>query len=348
MNEQPFSTQRLNRRYFLTHSALATASIAMPWIARAQQPEKPFRFPRCRIVPHAEHQTAFELAGKETARWHFPADYPRPFFYPFNGPSGATLTRMGHPGAPNHDHHQSIWFAHNDVNGTTFWANKKDGGIIRQKDWLCYEDRDEHAIMAVSLGWFAGEPQREVMEQTLIAIGRPGEKGEHTLELQSTFRAVKEPVNLGKTNFGFLAVRMAKTISAFFGGGKISDSEGRVGEPDIFGKQAMWMDYSGPVAEGVVEGITYFDHPTNPRSPTHWHVRSDGWMGAALCLNEGFTIAPDAPLRLRYHLHAHRGDVDKQRAAKVLAEFKQFPLLEVVKGSVPHRQFETRAVGDNK
>lgn len=328
----------LNRRHFLAIGAGAALSLG------AQQPAKPFRFPRCRVVPHAGRQTAFELGGKETLRWNFGADFPRPFFYPFNGPSGAALTRMGHPGAPNHDHHQSVWFAHHDVNGATFWANKPDGGVIRQKDWLCYEDRDEGAIMAVSLGWFAGSPPREVMEQTLIAINRPGVNGEHTLELQSAFRAVKEPVKLGKTNFGFLAVRVAKSISVHFGGGQLTDSEGLVGEPDIFGKRTMWMDYSGPVAEGVTEGITFFDHPSNPRSPTPWHVRSDGWMGAAPCLAEDITIAPDAPLKLRYLLHAHHGGVDAKRAAKVLADFKNLPLLEVVKGSGPHRQFETRVV----
>ena len=67
-------------------------------------------------------------------------------------------------------------------------------------------------------------------------------------------------------------------------------------------------------------------------------------MGAAFCLGEGMTIAPDAPLKLRYLLHAHRGDVDAKRAAKVLADFKNFPSLEVVKGSGPNRQFETREV----
>ncbi len=326
------------RRHFLATAIGSAAALSL----RAQEAPKPFHFSRCRVVPQMGHATAMEIGGKETARWNFPGDYPRPCFFPLNGPSGVSLTRMGHPGAPNHDHHQSVWFAHNDVNGVTFWANKKDGGIIRQKDWLCYEDGDAQAVMAVSLGWFIGE--REVMEQTLIAIARPLDDGEHTLELQSTFRAVKEPVQLGKTNFGFLAVRVAKSISAHFGGGEISDSEGRVGEPEIFGKQAAWMDYSGPVSEGVVEGITFFDHPTNPHSPTHWHVRSDGWMGAAFCLAEGMTIQSDAPLKLRYLLHAHRGEVDKARAAKVLTAFQNAPLLEVVKGSVPHRQFETRAV----
>jgi hypothetical protein len=328
------------RRHFFATTLGSAAALTL----RAEEAEKPFRLPKCQIVPQADHSVLFEVAGKDTTRWHFAADYPRPCFFPLNGPSGIALTRMGHPGAPNHDHHQSVWFAHNDVNGCTFWANKPDGGRIRQKDWLCYEDSDEHAIMAVSLGWYDGKTQREVMEHTLIAIQRPGDNGEHTLELQSTFKAVQEPVQLGKTNFGFLAVRVAKSLSVHFGGGKLTDSEGRVGEPDIFGKQAAWMDYSGPVKDGVTEGITFFDHPANPRHPTHWHVRSDGWMGAAFCLNEGHTITPEAPLRLRYLLHAHRAAVDAARAAKQLAEFAKWPLREVVKGTKPHHQFETRIV----
>jgi Methane oxygenase PmoA len=322
------------RRQFLATTLASAATVSL----RAQEPVKPFRFPRCRIVPHEGHQTAFELSGKEAVRWHFPADYPRPFFHPLRGPSGAALTRMGHPGAPDHEHHQGIWFAHRDVGGVNFWGNTGDGRI-RQQEWLCYEDRDEYALMAVRLGWSGGKPERLLLEHTLIAIARPGDDGEHTLELQSAFRAVAEPVVLGRTNFGFLAVRVAKSISAFFGGGQLTDSEGRVGEPEIFGKQAMWMDYSGPVAEGVTEGITFFDHPQNPRSPTHWHVRADGWMGAAPCLSEGMTITPAAPLQLRYLLHAHRGAAEKSRAAKVLAEFTQAPLFEIVKSPGPHRHY---------
>jgi hypothetical protein len=332
-----------SRRQFLATTLASVTAVSL----RAQEPEKVFRFPRCRIVPHAGHQTAFELAGKEAVRWNFPADYPRPFFHPFRGPSGATLTRVGHPGAPDHDHHQSIWFAHNSVNGSNFWGNAGDGRI-RQKGWLCYEDGDEHALMAVRLGWFGGKPERELLEQTLIAIARPGEAGEHTLELQSVFRAAREPVALGRTNFGFLAVRVAKSISAFFGGGQLMDSEGRVGEPAIFGQRAQWMDYSGPVADGVTEGITFFDHPKNPRSPTHWHVRADGWMGAAFCLSEGHTIAPDAPLTLRYLLHAHRGVVEKSRAAKVLAQFSDAPLYEIVKKPGPHRHYGAAPVRATK
>ncbi|HUF62086.1 MAG TPA: PmoA family protein [Verrucomicrobiales bacterium] len=310
-------------------------------LTAAESEAKPYRFPRCRLTPEPEHQTAFELAGKATARWHFGPQYPRPFFFPFAGPCGASLTRLGHPGAPDHDHHRSIWFGHHDVAGVDFWSENTEGRI-RQKHWLCYEDGEAQCVMAVRLGWFAGEPVRELMEQTLVAVARPREAGEHTLELQSTFRPVAGPALLGRTNFGFLAVRVAKSISEFFGDGRLTDSEGRSTEADIFGKRACWVDYSGPVADGVVEGVTYFDHPQNPGAPTHWHVREDGWMGASFCMKEGWSLEPEQPLKLRYLLHAHSGRMDKDNAAALLADFTAAPFYDVVPAETKHRQFELR------
>ncbi len=70
---------------------------------------------------------------------------------------------------------------------------------------------------------------------------------------------VAEQIKLGKTNFGVLGVRVAKSISAHFGGGQISSSEGCRGEAAIFGQFASWIDYSGPVGgnkAAVTEGIT--------------------------------------------------------------------------------------------
>jgi len=333
-------TQPHSRRAFLSRAALTggvLAALPCPALTAAQ----PSVVPRCQVVPLAEHQTALRLQDREKARWHFGTQSPRPFFFPFNGPSGVSLTRMGHPGAPNHDHHRSVWFAHNKVNGLDFWGDTSTARI-RQKQWLCYEDGDDQCVMAVRLGWFDGDPGRELMEQTLIAVARPLEGGEHTLELQSLFRAVDQPVELGRTNFGFLAVRVARSISGFFGGGTLTDSEGRRGEPAVFGKRARWMDYSGAVTDGVVEGITYFDHPENPGAPTHWHVREDGWMGASFSMKEARTLEPDQPLRLRYLLHAHAGPVDPDRAGKVLDTFATAPFYAVMPSKAPHRQFELR------
>ncbi|MBL9155345.1 MAG: PmoA family protein [Verrucomicrobiales bacterium] len=304
--------------------------------------------PRYEVVPQAGHQAAFRIEGAERVRWHFGGEYPRPFFYPFSGPSGESLTRMGHPGAQNHDHHRSIWFAHQKVNGVDFWSDNT-AARIRQKLWQAYEDGPEEAVMASQLGWYDGEGV-ELMEQDLVAALRPGPQGAgQELEIQITLRPASgaESVELGKTNFGLLAVRVAKSLSVHFGGGTLTNSEGAQGEKAIFGQPARWMDYSGPVATGagsqrrvVTEGITFFDHPANLRHPTKWHVREDGWMGAAFCLDEGLQIAAGEPLELRYLIVAHAGGYDPALAEKTAASFAARGGFTVTKSTRPHRQFD--------
>ena len=334
-------TMKLPAACFFTSAALTA-------LVLAQQPDKPFTIDRCEILPLPDQQASMRIDGVEKTRWHFDADYPRPFFFPFNGPSGVSLTRMGHPGAHNHDHHRSVWFAHAKVNGVNFWGDRTDARI-RQKMWYAYNDGPEEAIMAMAADWRDGERQLLMTQETVAALIPRGE--EHLLEIQITLRPPKNAENatveLEKTNFGFLAVRVSKTLSAHFGGGRISNSEGQVGEEEIFGQPARWMDYSGPVVVGegedrrtVTEGITFFDHPSNPRYPTHWHVRSDGWIGASFCLKEGYTIQEESPLVLRYLLHAHSGGYDPDKAAKVAEEFAARPGFSVGQRKTPHRHWE--------
>ena len=91
-----------------------------------------------------------------------------------------------------------------------------------------------------------------------------------------------------------------------------------------------------------MEGITYFDHPDNPGFPSKWHVREDGWMGASFCMDEGRTLEPGQPLRLRYLLHAHGGGVDAARAARIAEAFARAALYVVVPSKAKHRQFEVQ------
>jgi len=304
-----------------------------------------YHIPRCRVLPLPGSQVSLQVDGHERLRWHFGEDSPRPFFYPLLGPSGSSLTRMGHPGAPNHDHHRSIWFAHAKVLGIDFWSDNTPARI-RQKQWLAYQERDDEASMAVQMEWFDGHDPQPLVEQQLVAAVRPADGQETLVELQATFRPRSKTLEFGKTNFGFLAVRVAANLSAYFGGGQLTDSEGRQGEPAIFGKQARWVDYSGPVPAGGQEGITYFDHPSNPGYPTHWHVREDGWMGASACLAGPLSITQEQPLVLRYLLHAHRGPANPAVSEPIAARFAAMPRYEVVKGAVKHTMFTVRRTSE--
>jgi hypothetical protein len=106
------------------------------------------------------------------------------------------------------------------------------------------------------------------------------------------------------------------------------------------------MDYSGPVAAGtgkerkvVTEGITFFDHPQNPRYPTKWHVRADGWMGASFCMDEAWVVTAEKPLTLRYLLHAHGEDYNGKKAAARAVAFGERKKLIVIKGKT-NRHFQ--------
>lgn len=298
--------------------------------------------PRCQVIPLASHQASFRIDDREVLRWNFGSDYPRPFFFPVVAPSGEMLTRMGHPGAPDHDHHQSIWFAHHKVLGIDFWGNAS-GASIRQLQWLAYDDSEDSCRMAVELGWFDGHDPAPLLKQEMICEVRPlAEKNEYTLEIQSRFIPVSESLEFEKTNFGFLAIRVAKSISAVFGGGVLTGSDGTQTEKNLFEKSARWIDYSGPTnrQRTQFEGITYLDHSSNPGQPTGWHVRDDGWLCASPCMKSSITTTKQEPLTLRYLLHVHAGPVQPKTADTLYSEFSARPPMRLIKGKVPHTRWQ--------
>jgi hypothetical protein len=295
-----------------------------------------YQVPRVQVVPQADDQVSFQADGQERLRWHAAPRYPRPFFFPLIGPSGRSVTRLGHPAAPDHGHHRSLWWGHHDIGGVNFWEERGGTQQVRQDGWIHYQDGSEEAGMVVQLGWHDAHKVR-LIQQELIAVYRPLKDGESWLELQTTFVPAMDELPIAKTNFGFLGLRVAASMSAHYGGGKLTSSEGATGEKDIFGKPARWMDYSGPIAGEAWEGVTWFDHPSNPRQPTPWHVRDDGWMSAAFCLNEAYRLEKAKPLRLRYGFHVHAKPVDAKTAEARRQEFARAPGWEVVKAARPWR-----------
>jgi len=304
----------------------------------------PYQLPRVQVVPQADDQVSFQVDGQERLRWHFAPRYPRPFFFPIIGPSGRSLTRMGHPAAPDHDHHRSLWWGHHDIGGVNFWEERGGTQQIRQEAWIHYQDGPDEAGIVVRIGWFDAHKVR-LIQQELIAVYRPLEKGEGWLELQTTFTPTMDELPLARTNFGFLGLRIAGSMCAHYGGGRLANSEDAKGEKDIFARAAKWVDYSGPIVGETWEGITWFDHPSNPRHPTSWHVRDDGWMSPAFCLREAYKLEKKQPLRLRYGLHVHSQDVNAKTAATRLKAFADTNAWEVVKAERPWRVTLRRAGG---
>lgn len=286
-----------------------------------------FTFPRVQVVPGID-EARFLVDGAPRCTYRFGTGLPRPFVFPLLGPSGAELTRMGHPNPVGHEHHRSVWFGHEKVDGVNFWGEVEGADIrVQHRRVVLYHDGPSFAGLVAEIEWRAGG--HALMNQRLTLSLEPRPDGGHALDLQSRFEAAARPVELGKTNFGFLGVRVARTISEQFGGGRLRNDRGDEGEPAIFGKPARWVDYSGPSRPGVEEGICYMDHPSNPNHPSSWHVRQDGWMASAFNLREGHGLAKDHPLDLRYRLLVHAGRPTVESLQTDWETFAQTAPLEV-------------------
>ncbi len=317
------------RRPAFAHGIICLIACAAAAVAADPVLPKAKPVPRTQAVPQAHDQVSFQRDGVEIARYHYGNDLNRPFIFPVIGPSGRSLTRMGHPRDPQgHSHHNSVWISHQFVNGTNFWGDTSGARIVHVRT-LRMDDSDESAFLETENAW------RDKDGKTLLAelrrtTFRELEAGERLLVIEMQLEACGAEVRLDESAFGMLAVRMAKTIGVHDGGGTIRNSEGGVDEGGCFRKPARWCDYSGPITATAIEGITLMDHPMNANHPVPFHVRNDGWMGASLTFPGAVTIKPGEPLRLRYALFVHAGlpssDVLEKRWREFAATtFTEFP-----------------------
>jgi hypothetical protein len=265
----------------------------------------------------------------------------RPFLYPVNGPDGIGLTEFGKPHDPtgSHAHHYSIWIAHANVDTHDFWSERR-GGIIAHDSLELLEDGPVFCRLVHKTRWLptgaevksspkqnsaSGTPKPVLSDKRTLTFYR-GEPDFRLMDVELELApAGPEPVTLGQTNFGFLAVRVAQSMTVFDGGGEILNSAADRNEREAHLKQATWIDQSGPIAQDLWAGVAIFDHPGNPRHPTYWHCRNDGWAGAAFNLKEEYKIEPGQPLSLKYRLCLHRHDALRGNVAGRYAEYAAQP-----------------------
>lgn len=306
-----------------------TGCLAAVWFVAAQAQTIPGAkpIPRVTAVPQPYHQVSFERDGEEIARYHFSPDLNRPFVYPVIGISGRTLTRMGHPGDPHgHSHHDSIWISFSDVNGVDFWTDHRpDVGRIVHRRVERLDDGDTAAGAVTVAEWIANTGRILLRERRQVLVKLLTGK-EWILAIDLELEPPGEDVVLKQGQFGPVGVRVAKSISARFGGGVLRNSEGAHGEEAIFRRRARWVDYSGPVAPGAVEGLVLMDHPGNRNHPSHFHVREDGWMGTLLTHDSAVTLKRGEPLKLRYAVYVHGGMPPASQIEKVWKQFADSPL----------------------
>lgn len=314
----------MNRRECL----IAAAPAALPTMSKESEKLPGARpVPALQAVPQPAGQISLQHDGREITRFHYHGEQRRPFLFPVTGPSGRSLTRMGHPHATfSHSHHNSFWISHHDLNGEDYWGDTGSGRILTR--WIArLDDSDEEAAVYCVNHWVGKDDHLNLIERRGIRLRSLGD-GAYLLILNLQLQADKQPARFGKTPFGLVAARMAKSIGVNDGGGAIRSSEGgrdEAGANGVFWKRARWVDYSGPSAPGRLEGLTLMDHPRNPPFPSHWHVRNDGWMGCSFSFEAPFELAPERSLRLDYGLYIHGGMPSAGEIDTVWNQFSRIP-----------------------
>jgi len=161
--------------------------------------------PRLQAVPLAHQEVSFQLDGREVARYHCEPGIERPSVFPVIGPAGRMPTRMGHPRDPlTHSRHNSVWIAHNDVNGVSLRADGKAGRIVHQRI-LELGDSDESAWVAAENWWVAPDGKVVLRERRRTAV-EALTGGEWLLVAGIQLEPAAGEVTFGKTPFGPIGV----------------------------------------------------------------------------------------------------------------------------------------------
>ena len=317
----------------LQSASILLLGLVTVWSASSAAPPSstPKPVPLLQVIPLPNSEISFQRDRVELTRYYYATNLNRPFLYPMRGPSGGSLTRMGHPHDPvSHSHHNSVWISHHDVNGLSSW---EDRGVLRILHQRIEElkDGDDSCSATVLNQWVNPSGTTVIVERRrMTAHALP--RDEWLLEMDLRLDVGVSEVTFGKTPFGLVGVRMAKTIGVNDGGGTIRNSDGRMNEQEVFWKPARWVDYSGPIRLRTMAGIALMDHPANPNHPSVFHVRNDGWMGASLTFDAPRVLKPGAPLILRYGLYVHGGMPSTNAIQRQWLNFAARPIDELPDG----------------
>ncbi|MDW8052063.1 MAG: PmoA family protein [Armatimonadota bacterium] len=263
---------------------------------------------------------------------------PKPYLYPVYGPNDKPITRhfpmqRVPDETTDHPHHRSIWFTHGEVNGVDFWTEGPGKGRIVHQALERIETGPVLARWIARNEWRTPDGKPLLGEQTEVICYYTPES--RWIDYSVTLTALETDVTFGDTKEGTFGVRVASSMEVKRGtGGQIVNAAGQR-DRDAWGKRAPWCDYTG-IVEGEVVGIAIFDHPTNLRHPTYWHVRDYGLFAAnpfgvhdfvpGTPKGEGdYTLKKGESLTFRYRLWLHKGRTEEAGVATQYEAYRHAP-----------------------
>lgn len=304
-------------------------------------------------LTHKGNTVEILIGGRSFTTYFFGTESPKPYLHPLRSVQGTVVTRgfpMRHdiPGeSRDHPHHRAMFFAHGDINGLDFWGegnpqkpSQTAHGVYYSSEELPKGRTVFRKLEEVESGGDSGHlrasfdlvgPDGKPIGTETQAYAFRGEDSTRTIDCEFTILADRGgPVKMGDTKEGTFAIRLVKALEE--PSGHMLNSEGGVGEKQIWGKRANWVDYSGRV-DGETLGIAIFDDPTNARHPTTWHARGYGLFAVNPFGEHDFyndpqrdgsvTISAGGSLLFRYRVLLHPGDATEAKIAEAYRRYAQ-------------------------
>lgn len=242
------------------------------------------------------------------------------YVHPLHGLDGETLTDDF---PEDHFHHRGVFWGWVEVRHAgkayTHWVPDPAGIVHRFEEWTERVVSRRGARLAMRGGWYAAGRLRIVEERLAITV-HPRTSRTRAVDFDLELEAAEDPVELRgepKKSYGGFSVRYApqrgKTV--------IVTSDGRRGE-DLVNTPLRWADYTTRFAGASGRsGAAVLVHPSHPSFPPTWLTRHYG----ALCVGwpgvRPVTLESGRPVRLRYRVLVHRGDLTDEELEAAWREY---------------------------
>lgn len=298
------------------------------------------------------------IEDKLFTSYHYGEQWKKPFLYPVNTDGGIGITRSfpieetDQKKSDDHPHHKSFWTAYGEVSlinkadesenspkPVDCWAEGADSGLQMSGE-VTHGSGDAYGWIAAKNTWVDTNKRPLVDEAREYRFYGTPEKA-RLVDVFVTFTASYGDVKFTDTKEGgIVAVRMRPELTG--SNAHITNAMGDTGESKTWGKPSPWCDYSGELEGAGWRGLAVFDHPTNLRHPTSWHVRGYGLMGANAfgysyfgekdynkgllpAENGDFVIKEGTTLSFKYRVFVHSGDVESAAVADRYADYATPP-----------------------
>ena len=228
-----------------------------------------------------------------------------PFFFPVNGPSGASVTSLRNG---NYPHHSSLFFGCDRVNGGNYWQEGADRGRIVSLRADIVESGGDRAVVSNECIWTRPGAESPVRDKRRITVFAPS-PDKYIIDFDIILEMLDE-VTIEKTNHSLFSCRVDPDLSVK-GGGTMINSEGIKGEKLTFGKRSAWIDYYGE-RFGKTEGVAILQHPSCKWYPAPWFTRDYGFISPTPMYwpenDRDLTLDKGELVKLRYRVIVHSGD----------------------------------------